>query len=78
MYVLRMAPAGFWGDSQKMFPACFYMSFKYSNSHGFMHSGIAKAMSTREVAPVFKLHELKAENIFKLEKPVISEYKKVA
>ena len=78
MYVLRMAPAGPWGETGKMFPACFYMSFKYSNSNGFQHSGIAKSMQVREVAPVFKLHELKKETIFKAEKPASTEYKKVA
>ena len=78
MYVLRMAPAGFWGDSQKMYPASFYTSFKYSNSHGFQHSGIAKSMEIREVAPVFKFHELGAEKIFKAEKPILAEFKKAA
>lgn len=49
MYVLRMYGAQPYGESGKMFPACFYTSFKSSgNDAAILNMAIGKSMQHRD------------------------------
>lgn len=50
MVVLKMYAAQFWGDSNKIYPACFYFAMKSGNDRIMYGTGIGKSMESRDLS----------------------------